>query len=641
MKKTVLKFIVLIIATCLCSIFIYYHVERAKEVDATADILNTQFALESEMLADTNYTLDDPKIIVNPYGISPLTAIIIFNTSDLTTPTVTIHGKDKLTTFTNTFTPSKQHILPIYGLYPDTENEVTITVNEKDYDFTIKTEPLPDDFILPTDVTADKDNLNNDLYFVTPSSTGYTAAYDVNGDVRWYLNDTFIWDIQRLNNGHIMLSSNRLINEPYYMTGLVEMDLLGKIYYEYSLPGGYHHDVFEMPNGNLLVASDNFEGDTVEDYIVEIDRSTGEIVKQIDLKNILPTISTGNENWVEYDWFHNNSVWYDSKTNSITLSGRHQDAVINIDYSTNQLNWIIGDNTNWDEEYQKYFFEPTNDLEWQWSQHAAMILPNGNVFIFDNGNNRSKNEEDFISADDNYSRGVIYSINTNNMTISQVWQYGKERGSEYYSPYISDVDYLDEDHYLIHSGGHVETSDGVSNNPGGFEENAELTSYTTEIKDNEVIFEMVLPSNYYRAEKLSLYANDTYMIGQGIRLGNMGETETNDKNPMIIFNKDADEIVEKYDLKITNEIDRLVVEGTFKKTDEVQIILDNIFKNKTYDMVISSKPYTALCVDLNNQNKGEEITAYKYINHLGLSGKYYIYIKINGQVYDLDKYINV
>ena len=58
-------------------------------------------------------------------------------------------------------------------------------------------------------------------------------------------------------------------------------------------------------------------------------------------------------------------------------------------------------------------------------------------------------------------------------------------------------------------------------------------------------------------------------------------------------------------------------------------------------MVISSKPYTALCVDLNNQNKGEEITAYKYINHLGLSGKYYIYIKINGQVYDLDKYINV
>ena len=39
-----------------------------------------------------------------------------------------------------------------------------------------------------------------------------------------------------------------------------------------------------------------------------------------------------NEMATDYDWFHNNSVWYDKKTNSITLSGRHQDAVINIDF---------------------------------------------------------------------------------------------------------------------------------------------------------------------------------------------------------------------------------------------------------------------------------------------------------------------
>ena len=39
------------------------------------------------------------------------------------------------------------------------------------------------------------------------------------------------------------------------------------------------------------------------------------------------------------------------------------------------------------------------------------------------------------------------------MTISQVWQYGKERGSEFYSPYVSDVDYLENNHYLILSGG--------------------------------------------------------------------------------------------------------------------------------------------------------------------------------------------
>ena len=85
-------------------------------------------------------------------------------------------------------------------------------------------------------VIAEKEELDNELYFVTPSSTGYTAAYDINGDVRWYLTENMIWDVQRLQNGNIMLSSNRLINPPYYTTGLVEMDLLGKIYYEYVLP---------------------------------------------------------------------------------------------------------------------------------------------------------------------------------------------------------------------------------------------------------------------------------------------------------------------------------------------------------------------------------------------------------------------
>ena len=29
------------------------------------------------------------------------------------------------------------------------------------------------------------------------------------------------------------------------------MDLLGKIYTEFSLEGGYHHDYYEMENGNL------------------------------------------------------------------------------------------------------------------------------------------------------------------------------------------------------------------------------------------------------------------------------------------------------------------------------------------------------------------------------------------------------
>ena len=418
------------------------------------------------------------------------------------------------------------------------------------------------------------------------------------------------------------------------------MDLLGKVYYEYSMPGGYHHDVYEMEDGNLLVASDNFDNGTVEDYIVEIDRETGEIVKEIDLTKILPVDDGDNAYTTKYDWFHNNSVWYDKNTNSITLSGRHKDAVINIDYDSLELNWIIGSKENWSKDMHKYFFTPTNPLEWQWAQHAAMVLPNGNIFIFDNGNNRSKTLENGVPASENYSRGVIYNINTSDMTISQVWEYGKKEGSSFYSPYISDVDYLKNNHYLIHSGGHVVSDGKVSNEPAAMTNNNVLNSITVEIKDNKEIFRMELAGNYYRAEKLDLYSNDSYMQGIGVHLGTLGETKTN-RNILTFFNKNAKDIIKEKNIKFTKEYDRLIVSGTFKKEDNVQIILDNLFTRKTYNMVISKKPYTAMCIDVFNEEEVKNgINVTKYINDANMSGRYYVYMKINGTIYDFDKYVD-
>ena len=212
------------------------------------------------------------------------------------------------------------------------------------------------------------------------------------------LDERAIWEINRLKNGHLLFEYGEACKTPYYSTGLYEMDMLGKIYTEYSLPGGYHHDYFEMENGNILVASDDFDIDygTVEDYIVELDRQTGNIVKTIDLKDILKY-----GRWVRVKigqimiGFIIIQFGMMKKTNSVTLSGRHQDAVINIDYDTLEINWILGDSTNFSKEYQKYFFKLING-EWQWSQHAAMILPNGDVFVFDNGNNKSKNKDDML-----------------------------------------------------------------------------------------------------------------------------------------------------------------------------------------------------------------------------------------------------
>ena len=649
-KKIITIIISIIVLIILGSIFYSYNNLIGKsKIDLTASLVTKQNEIE-HTIKTNGYTIDNPKVLLDPYNASPLTALILFETEEEVSPKVTIEGKDKLTTIETEFAKNTKHYLPIYGLYADYNNKVDISYTLSDgkkitKQVEIQTDKLPDDFVLPTSVKKDSSKLTNDLYFFTPSSKGYTCAYDVNGDVRWYLSNNAVWDNTRLKNGHMMVSTERLVNSPYYMTGLYEIDLLGHIYNEYSIKGGYHHDYFELPNGNLLVASDDFnnESGTVEDYIVELDRTTGNIVKTWDLKDVLNMEDGKSENWSNYDWFHNNSVWYDEATNSITLSGRHQDAVINIDYTSGKLNWIIGDSTNWSSEYQKYFFTPIGkDFEWQWSQHAAMITPEGYVFIFDNGNNKSKDSSKYVDATNSYSRGVMYKIDTDKMTIEQVYEYGKERGSSFYSPYISDVDYLSKNHYIVHSGGIVYVDGKNSNQPAGFSSNTTLKSDTVEIQNNKVIFEIVLPTNNYRVEKLSLYTENDYENTLGKRLGSLGETRVSKKDNKFIKTVEIDDDYNKRNITLTNEEDRLVISGKFKKGENVSFILRKGFTNNYYDQIISKKPYTALCVDIfTEEETNEGINITRYINKETLRGKYSIYIKINDKIYKTNNYIEI
>lgn len=533
-KKEIRLIIILLLLLAGILVFVYFNEydRNDKLVKENESLISLQEGYNDDLNAK-GYTIDNPKVVIDPYKASPLTAMVMFETKESTEVKVSIQGKDDKTGLSYTFPNSKEHYLAIYGLYAGYDNIVTIEYGDVKKNIIIETDSLPDDFILPTSVNGIREELDNDFYFFTPSAKGYSAAYDINGDVRWYLTNYALWDNTRLKNGRMLVSTERLMYSPYYMTGLYEIDMFGKIYKEYSLAGGYHHDYYELPNGNLLVASDDFGNDdgTVEDVIVEVDKTTGAIVKTFDLKKILKMEDGKSENWTSYDWFHNNSVWYDEKSNSITLSGRHQDAVINIDYNSGKLNWIIGDKTEWSSEYQKYFFTPVGpDFEWQWSQHAAMITPEGYVFIFDNGNNKSKIKDSYVDAENSYSRGVMYKIDTEKMTIEQVYEYGKERGSSFYSPYISDVDYLDKGHYIVHSGGIVNADGKPSNQPAGLSGgNVLLKSDTVEVKDDKVIFEIVFPTNNYRVEKMNIYDGFIWDNSKAVRVGSLGKTVVSDK----------------------------------------------------------------------------------------------------------------
>lgn len=65
------------------------------------------------------------------------------------------------------------------------------------------------------------------------------------------------------------------------------MDYFGRVYHEYYIPEGLHHDACEMtPGGNLLTASSSMK-QWVEDTVIEIDRNTGNVVKTLCMEDVL------------------------------------------------------------------------------------------------------------------------------------------------------------------------------------------------------------------------------------------------------------------------------------------------------------------------------------------------------------------
>ncbi|MBE5955969.1 MAG: aryl sulfotransferase, partial [Lachnospiraceae bacterium] len=423
-------------------------------------LVTKQNAAEKAMLEEFragNYTLENPLVKLNPYLINPLAAVVMFNTEEEVAVTVRVLGKEPAATMKHTFPKAKEHVLPILGLYGDYNNTVEIELYRGAMNtIQIQTEPFTDSVAKLVKMETTPEYLRDELIIVSPALTDLATGFDYAGDVRWHLNIPTVFDIKRAKNGNLLIGSHRLLKIPYYMSGLYEMTMAGKVIKEYKIPGGYHHDQFEMEDGNLLVLTEDLTSETVEDMCVLVDRETGEILKTWDYKDFLdPAKVAHSGSWTEEDWFHNNAVWYDKNTDSLTFSARHIDAMCNIDYETGKLNWIIGDPEMWPEEYQKYFFTPVGDgeFDWQYEQHANVITPDGDVMCFDNGHFRSKNPANRILNKDNFSRGVRYKINTDKMEIEQVWQYGKERGQEFYSQYICNVEFYKEGHYMVHSGG--------------------------------------------------------------------------------------------------------------------------------------------------------------------------------------------
>ena len=465
MKKTLLYFLL-----CLVVIACKNSNENTEEPAARTEVDLAYFFTKAPEF----------EVIENPSGKNPLAVKINFKTGIGTKITVKVDGKLPVEKTFDGF--SFSHSVPVIGLYAQTKNTITLTLEDSTNcyatkQFTVYTPPIRDYIPDVTIVKADTANMvsgwtfaevaigQNGSFFSTP------FIFDPNGDIRW------IWyaasgDQQwafEVENGLLRSGGLGAINYFNYVGENVK-----RISLEYP---ALHHDLQLGNNGNYLAIVNypyskpiHVNGQVLnatDDYVMELNRNGG-IVRAWDLADVLDVqrvlIPTGA------DWFHANSVWWDAPTETLVVSGRHQ-GIVGLDIN-NKLKWILASRSGWSDssgplnqgpsvksklltavnaqgvaygsEVQNGTQVAADGFEWPWLQHAVMVMPNGNLLCFDNNIGRTAS-----NAGDPYSRAVEYKVDPVKMTVQQVWQYK----NNFSSTIVSDVDYDEASkHRFITSG---------------------------------------------------------------------------------------------------------------------------------------------------------------------------------------------
>lgn len=581
------------------------------------------------------YSITKPYVVLNPYKISPLTALIMFKTENEEKITVTLKGKhnDDLVTI---FEASKDHYIPIYGLYNDYENTIIIkTESGKSNTLKLKTDRIGktgDVEVLSNSIS----NSNGGFYFGTAAIGTASIAYDNYGEIRWYLLEDYSKGITMLQNGNLLISNNGIGPDVNSTSGMIEVDMLGFIHREYELDGGYHHDALEMENGDLVVLTSENEVPTVEDAIVIIDRNTGKSKRTISMYKIVKDIDSNLFDDTDIAWGWLNGISYDKTNNELILSMRNRNSIVAIDYDSTNIKWIFGDRKYWSEKFSQYLISGIgNNFLYPAGQHSPNIDSEGNLSIFNNGYNANKEVTVSCSSlKNNASFAMVYKLDRTNKTAEVIYQFG---GQEYFSYALSSYNYTYDNHMLFNSGWHF-SDESIYDNPNctqfnndkynsfiiEFDENK---NKMVELKVNESKFEVV-KANIYNLAASSVKPNRLSII------------------PNYIFDKSA-----KYSSNKKESVYEILSESeaiNYKNSEVLPISFELI--NKQFALVGTVPDYLDFKVTFISTRGNAYRYTLKDVNgelllNVDLSslqaGRYYIYVNMGDKIYNTREYIEL
>lgn len=451
--------------------------------------------------------VEQPVLEMDPNLTTPLAGLLTLST-DIPTRVELAITDEQQTRVVNFSQFSKTHSQPVLGFKPDKHYQIQVrvisrggikTTYQKPLETT--TEPLPDGFPQITTITSKPDQMEPGytLFDVVPEGSNaefgaLIVIVDARGEVVWYQTGSRYTDVRQNEAGHLLF----LEGGKY-----VEMDMLGNRLQEWKAVGqshqnisafpvatpAFHHEVYPMDNGHFLALSieertyDNYptsdrdptapraKARVAGDVVVEFGPG-GKIIHQWSLLDILDPYRIGYGSLGNYwdpffnaetrDWSHGNAVIYDATDDAIIVSTRHLDTIAKFSRKTGQLIWLLAPPENWDQnKYGRYLLQPVNNTKFffPYHAHAPMLLPNGHLMVYDNGNYRASPFDPGMPIADNFSRAVEYVIDEQNMKVKLVWQYGESAPDKYFSAALGDADLLPVKNNVLITHGNVHSAE--------------------------------------------------------------------------------------------------------------------------------------------------------------------------------------
>ncbi|MGI8955428.1 MAG: aryl-sulfate sulfotransferase [Chthoniobacterales bacterium] len=327
--------------------------------------------------------------------------------------------------------------LPVYGLYAEYDNTVTLTYSfldgsSKQDTTTITTGTFKDPCGISTPTILTPRTSSTDLsydYMLVRGACGSgngisPVILDTDGAVRW---------ISPFATNAILTAASTFFDHAVYITEgstLSRVDFDGTVtpVGDYADMGviNFHHQIDPGSIGMILDADTDTYAETVN---MEVD-AAGTVVKTWNLADIISAAMTaGGDDPSQFvyptptDWWHNNSVTYRLSDNSLVVSSR-EDFVIALDYNTDAIKWILGDETKkWFQfpSLAKFSLALGSDTLPPIGQHALSFTYDDNLLLMDNG--RNSQFQDPMGINRTYSAPRKYDLNLTDGVATEVWNY--------------------------------------------------------------------------------------------------------------------------------------------------------------------------------------------------------------------------